>query len=148
MHFCSPCPASSQQISKCFLLRVCHISKWINTHWDSIGLDYLSVVISMLDCQGLSFHRPNQKYDINFFQRCSIQGNRRMQINQFCMLKPISLSCMPGEGKWFFSTLPYHLEVWKRDFVTVMKHRKRELVMNWLQFRLKGRFSFALLDWA
>lgn len=106
-------------------------------------LDYSTAVISMLDCQGLWFQRPNQRHDINFFQRCSNQGSRRMQINQFCMLNPISLSCTPGNGKWFFSTLPYHSEVWKRDFVTVMKHRKRELVINWLQFRLKGRFSLA-----
>jgi len=58
----------------------------------------------MLDCQGLPSRRPNERYDINFFQRCSNQGNRRMHINKFCMLKPMSLSCMLGDEKRFFSS--------------------------------------------
>lgn len=148
--FAQSLPHGQPQIPKSFLLQVSSISKWINRRCDSVGLDYLSALISMLDFQSLPFQRPNQRYDINFFQWCSFQGNRRMQINQFCMLKPIFLSCVPGDGKWFFfPTLPYDSEVWKKgDFVAVMKHRKRELVINWLQFRLKVRFSLALLHWA
>lgn len=99
---CSNLPRGQPQIPKSFLIQVCSISKWLHRCWDSTGLDYLSAVISMLDFQGLPFQRPNQRYDINFFQWCSIQGNRRMQINQFYMLKPIFLSCVPGDGKWFF----------------------------------------------
>ena len=139
-----------QQNLKYFLLPVCTCPDKSWCTWAPLGYFFFFLaVISMLDCQGLLFLGPNQNYDINFFQGCSHQSNRRMQINQFCMLKPISLSCKPGdrEGFFFTPTLPYHFEVWKIDCVTVMKHRKRELVISWLQFRLKDWFSLALLDW-
>lgn len=147
--FAQRLPHGQPQIPKSFLLQVCSISKWINRCWDSIGVDYLSAVISMPDFQGLRFQRPNQRYYINFLQWCSIQGNRRMQINQFYMLKPIFLSYVPGDGKWWFfpSCLSILRHEKNRDFVAVMKHRKRELIINCSHFRLKGKFSLALLHW-